>query len=138
MENVVVDSNIIISYLVESDTFHERSRPYIAGLENGEYTFHLPMLVPVEVTAVISRVDGIPNRLAILNGWQQTLLDWERDGKLVLYPLDRSRMGNAVNLAQQYRFKGADSTIAALAEELDLPLRTADGEILDRLERASP
>jgi predicted nucleic acid-binding protein len=47
-------------------------------------------------------------------------------------------MENAVNVAPQYRFKGADSIIAALAEELDLPLRTADGEMLDRLERASP
>ena len=133
----MVDSNIIISYLVESDAFHERSQSYIAGLESGEYVFHLPMLVPVEITAVISRIDRMPNRQAILNGWQQTLLDWERDGKLVLYPLDRSRMENAVNVAQRYRFKGADSTIAALAEELDLPLRTADGEMLDRLERAS-
>ena len=138
MEDVVVDSNIIISYLVESDAFHQGAQSYIAGLENGEYTFHLPMLVPVEVTAVISRLDRIQNRLAILNGWQQTLLDWERDGNLALYPLDRSRMENAVNVAQQYRFKGADSIIAALAEELDLTLRTADGEILGRLERATP
>ena len=137
MENVVVDSNIIISYLVESDAFHQSSQPYIAGLENGEYTFHLPMLVPVEVTAVISRVDGIPNRLAILNGWQQTLLDWERDGKIILYPLDRGRMDNAVNIAQIHRLRGADSVIASLAEELHAPLKTFDMEVLARFQRAS-
>lgn len=134
----MIDSNIIVSYLVESDPFHQMALPYIGGLENEDYTFHLPMLVPIEVTAVISRKDPLPNRLAILARWQKTMSDWERGGKIVLYPLDRGRMENAVSIAQGTRLRGADSIIAALAEELDLPLRTVDGEMLDRLERASP
>ena len=52
MEHLVIDSNIIISYLVESDSFHQTALPYVNGLESGDYTFHASMLVPVEVAGV--------------------------------------------------------------------------------------
>ncbi len=133
----MIDSNIIVSYLVESDLFHEKAVPYINGLENGDYTFHASMLVPVEVVGVISRKDPLPNRLAILVRWQRTISDWERDGKIVLYPLDRDRMTNAINVTQRHRLRGSDSVVASLAEDLDMPLKTFDIEILARFQRAS-
>ena len=86
MEHVVIDSSVLVAYLLESDEFHQRSRHYVDGLEKGDYTFHLPMLVAVEVMASVSRRTQ-SNRLAIINAWQQTLLDWESDGKAILYPL---------------------------------------------------
>jgi predicted nucleic acid-binding protein len=136
MEHVVIDSSVLVAYLLESDEFHQRSRHYIDGLEKGDYTFHLPMLVAVEVMASVSRSPQ-RNRLAIINAWQRTLLDWESDGKAILYPLDRSRMGNATDIAQRHRLRGSDAVIASLPEELDLSLKIFDKEVLDRFSGAS-
>jgi predicted nucleic acid-binding protein len=135
MEHVVIDSSVLVAYLLESDEFHQRSRHYVDGLEKGDYTFHLPMLVAVEVMASVSRRPQ-GNRLAIINAWQRTLLDWESDGKAILYPLDRNRMDSAVNIAQRHRLRGSDAVIAALAEELGMPLRTFDTELQQRFHQA--
>jgi predicted nucleic acid-binding protein len=67
----------------------------------------------------------------------KTLNGWERNGIIILYPLDRKRMENAVTTAEQNRLRGADSVIAALAEELDLPVKTFDKDILARFLKAS-
>jgi len=77
------------------------------------------------------------NRLALLERWKQIMVDWERSSKINLYPLDRGRMDKAVNIARSYRLRGSDSVIAALAEELGMPLKTFDGEILERFPQAS-
>ena len=137
MEHLVIDSSIIVSYLVESDSRHQMALSYFSGLENGDYAFHVPMLVPVEVIAAISRRDPLPNRLAIHLRWQQSISDWELEGKITLYPLNGDRMNNAVNMTQQHRLRGADSIIAGLAQELDMSLKTFDQEILQRFQRAS-
>ena len=131
-----MDSNVIVASFLVSEARHDIARQYINGLENGDYVFHLPMLVVVEVTSVIAR-RALKNRVAFLTTWQQNILDWEQDGKLLLYPLDRDRMDRALTIAQRDRLKGPDSVIAALAEELDMPVRTFDGEILERFLRAS-
>ncbi len=133
----MIDSSIIVSYLVESDQFHQMALPYINGLEAGDYAVHVPMLVPVEVIAAISRRDPLPNRLAIHLRWRQTISDWEEAGKITLYPLNRDRMNNAINITPQNRLSGADSVVASLAYELDMSLKTFDREILERFQRAS-
>ena len=51
MEHLVCDSSVIVASLLESEEFHTRGREYIRGLDTAEYTFHLPMLVAVEVAA---------------------------------------------------------------------------------------
>lgn len=136
MEQLVVDANVLIAYLVRSEEFHQRAQDYIDGLENGEYTFHLPMLVMVEVMATLNRRSQ-RNRSAILVAWQQTVDDWENSGKVILYPLDRNRMELARSGTKQHRLRGADSIIASLAQELSLPLKTFDQEILARYLQAS-
>jgi predicted nucleic acid-binding protein len=136
MEQIVVDSNLLVAAFLESDAFHEKSQQYINGLENGDYIFHLSMLVVVEVMGVIARQPQ-RNRLALLARVEKSLSEWERDGRILLYPLDRNRMNIALNIAQQYRLRGMDAVIAALAEELDLPLITFDTELQQRFQRAS-
>lgn len=136
MESIVVDSNVLVAFLVESEEFHQRSRIIINGLGSGDYEFHLPMLVVVEIAAALNR-QLQRNRTAILSGWQKTISDWEKSGKVVLYSLDRVRMDKAVNIARSNRLRGADSVIAALAEELGMPLKTFDREILARFQQAS-
>jgi predicted nucleic acid-binding protein len=137
MEPIVVDSNVLIASFLEQDRFHQRSQQYIDGLEGGDYTFHLPMLVMVEVIAAIRRQTQGNRRQALLLRAKKSLYDWERDDKIILYTLDRPRMEKSLSVAEQYALEGADSIIAALAEELDLPLKTFDTGIWDRFMRAS-
>jgi len=63
--------------------------------------------------------------------------DWEQDGTLMLYPLDRNRMDHASDIALRYRLSGLDCVFAALAEELGIPIKTFDQEILDRFPLAN-
>jgi len=56
---------------------------------------------------------------------------------MVLYPLNRNRMELASSIAIRFRLRGADSVFAALAEELEIPLKTFDQEILDRFPLAN-
>ena len=136
MEHIVVDSNLLVASFLESEDFHQRAQTYINGLESGDYIFHLPMLIIVEVIAALGRRPQ-RSRQALLARARKSLGDWERDGKIVLYPLDRDLMDSAANTAEQYRLRGSDAVIAALAEELDMQLKTFDTEVLARFLRAS-
>jgi predicted nucleic acid-binding protein len=136
MERIVVDSNIIAASFLERDTFHQQGQDYINALERGDYIFDLPMLVVVEVMSAISR-QALRRRMTLLLTWSQNMIDWERDGRIVLYPLDRSRMERAATIAQRNRLRGADSVIAALADELAMSLRTFDNDILQKFQQAS-
>jgi len=136
MEPIVVDSNIIVASFLEAEAFHEQGLEYVNKLERGDFIFHVPMLVVVEVMSAISR-RATKNRLALMITWNQNTVDWESSGQINLYPLDRDRMDQAINIAQSHRLRGADSVVAALAEELGMPLKTFDGEILARFPRAS-
>ena len=136
MEHLVIDTSVIAASFLDSEEFHERARAHIDALENGDFTFHLPMLVAVEVMAVVSRRPQ-RNRQALMLTWRQNLTDWERDGKLALYPLDRNRMERALETAGHYKLRGSDSVIVSLAEELSMPLKTFDREILARYLQAS-
>ena len=136
MEGIVVDSSILAASFLEKDKFHQDSQKYINGLETGDYCFHLPMLVVVELMAAISRQAQM-NRLPLLVRAKKSIADWERDGKMVLYEMDRRRMHNALDAAEQYRLRGSDAIIAALADELDVTLKTFDGDVQTRFARAS-
>lgn len=136
MEQVVVDSSVLVASFLPHDHFHQKSLSHIEGLEAGDYVFHLPMLVWVEVIASVNR-RAQKNRVALLSRAKQSLDAWETAGKMVLYPLDRDRMEEAGTTAERLRLRGADAVVAALAEELDLPLRAFDQEILERVPKAS-
>ena len=136
MERLVVDSSILAASFLETDRFHQESINFIVGLENGGYTFHVPYLGLVEVISAVSRQPRT-NRLAVLARTIQSLTDWEQTGVMVLYPLNRDRMELASSIAIRFRLRGADSVFAALAEELDIPLKTFDQEIPDRFPLAN-
>ena len=105
------------------------------SLDRGDFVFHLPMLVIVEVHSAIRR--RLRNWQEVISNWQQNLARWERDGKVILYPMNRERMENAVIVARGRQLRGADSVVAALAEELNMPLRVFDNELLRRVPGAS-
>ena len=136
MEHIVVDSNVLVAAILESEVFHSRGLGYINGLENGDYIFHLPMLVGVEVVAAINRRAQRISR-ALLAGWRQNIADWERDGKISFYTLERQRMDHAMEVSELFRLRGSDSIVVALAEELSFPLIPFDIEILGRYLKSS-
>ena len=136
MDAIVVDSNVIVAALLDEDSFHSEGQAYVDGLERGDYTFHLPMLVVVEVAAAISR-RAQRNRLPLLARAKRSIRDWEHAGRIILYELNHLRTNNAVDSAEQNRLRGSDAVIASLAEELDMPLRTFDTDIMARFPRAS-
>lgn len=135
MEPLVVDSSIIVASFLANERHHDQARGYIDGLERGGYIFHLPTLAEVEVTSAIRRSEK--NWMALVAAWRQNVIDWEQDGILFLYPLDRDRMERASGIAVRYLLRGSDSVFAALAEEMDIPIKTFDQEILDRFPSAN-
>lgn len=136
MADLITDSNVIVASFVSEDQFHNAGLNYVDGLENGDDIFHVPMLVPVEEVSTIWRRRQ-QQGLALVARAMKSFADWEADGRVVLYPLDRARMDTAMNMAVRYRFSGSDSVIVALAEELNIPLKTFDQEIQRRFAGAS-
>ena len=133
----MIDSDVLVASFLESERNHERGREIVDGLENGEYDFHLPTLAIVEVASAIRRRSGL-HWMAMLAVWSQNVLDWEDAGKPTIYPLDRTRMGLSVSVARRLGLRGSDSVVVALAEELGIPIRTFDNEIISRFPMASP
>ena len=135
MEDVVADSSLLVAYFLESDVFHQSAREFFAELDSGGHKLHLPMLVMVETISAIRRRLGQSSQTTI-DDVVATVYQWERQQKLVFYPLNRERMEAALRLAEGNALRGADSIIAALAEELGIALKTYDNEILSRFQRA--
>lgn len=135
MEDVVADSSLLVAYFLESDVFHQSAREFFADLDSGGRKLHLPMLVMVETISAIRRRLGQSSQTTITDAFA-TIYQWERQQKLVFYPLNRERMEAALRLAEGNALRGADSIIAALAEELGIALKTYDNEILRRFQRA--
>ena len=121
---------------LENEQHHGQAQQYIDGLEQGDYIFHLPTLANVEVTSAIRR-RAERNWMALVATWKQNVADWEQAGSLVLYPLDRNRMDHASDIALRYQLTGSDCVFAGLAEELGIPIRTFDQEILGRFPLAN-
>ena len=136
MVSLVVDSNIIVASFLVNEEKHQQAQEYFNRLERGDYTFHLPMLANIEVTSAIRR-RAARNWVGLVSTWKQNVADWEQDGSLVMYPLDRDRMDKATDIALQYGFRGQDCVFAELALELDVPLKTFDKELLVRFPTAS-
>ena len=127
---LVVDSSVIVASYIPEEVNHLQGLEYRNGLDRGAYVFHLPMLVVVEVTSAIRR--RLSNWQQVIDDWRRNLTRWEREGKIVLYPLNRVRMESAASAASRHSLRGADSIFVALAEELNMPLRTFDNELLRR------
>lgn len=83
------------------------------------------MLVVVEVCGAVRRETG---KLTYAYEAKRTLEDWIKQGKIKLYELDKQRIDKAIKIAMRDGLKGSDAVIAQISEELNLPLRTYNGE----------
>jgi len=135
-KDLVMDSDALLAAFIEGDEHHAEVARFIQDLERGEILLHIATLVPVEVCAAVVRKlrakigDSAAELLATLV--KRSIRDWINAGKLRLYPLDGWRMDKAGIIAIRDKLKGADSVIAELAEELEVPLFTFDEEVLRR------
>lgn len=87
---------------------------------------HAPVLMPIEVGASIIRRthDHIRARQVVRDVLAMPLV--------TLYPVDAPLMLRSIRLAFACKLRGADAIYAALADALQMPLVSCDGEHIQR------
>jgi predicted nucleic acid-binding protein len=70
-------------------------------------------------------------------GLKKTFQEWSLNGRIVLHGLDEQFMEQALIAAVRYKTRGADTTFVALADQLTIPLKTFDSDIIARYSSAS-
>ena len=136
MDEVVVDSNLIVASFLSKDQFHQEGKAYTEALQRGDYRFHLSTLVIVEVVSGVSR-QVRRYKPAFVERVRRSIDVWERSGGIILYELNRDRIQFAASAAERYGLRSLDAIHAALADELALPLKTCDQDVLTRYPGAS-
>lgn len=128
MKELVIDSNVFIASLIETDVFHQKSIEIIEKMEEKEAIFHLSMITPIEVACTIARRVGINESLESVD----IIDNWSKESKIKIYDLNVKRMREAQKCGTNFKLKGMDAIIVQLAIELNIPLLTFDNEIIER------
>lgn len=132
VEELVVDANVLVAALSDEDPLHQEAFRYRVELEAGQVVFHLPTLALVEICCAINRYATTTSLLRAMRA-QETLLQWEHDGKIRFYELSHDRMMHSVTIALRDRIpSGADAIYAAISSELSIPLKTFDRRLARR------
>jgi len=128
MSLIVLDASLWVSRLVSQGVFHEKVKSWMESQQEIMVDFVSPSLLLAEVAGAISRRTNSSDlgRRAL-----DTLVSLPR---LRLVEMDSDLMRLAAQLAGDLGLRGADSTYAAVALHLDLPLATLDE---DQKKRAS-
>jgi predicted nucleic acid-binding protein len=129
MNYVVVDASLWVARLVPQDAFHPKVKAWMEALRAGETEFLAPALLLAEVAGAIARRSGD----AGLAGKAVDAL--ENLPGLRLVEMDGSLLREAARLAAELGLRGADSTYAAVASRLDIPLATLDADQRERARR---
>ena len=127
MRDEVVDASVFVAALVREGESHNEAIRLIEDMVTGNHLFHISTLVPIEVCQAIFRGTGSAV-MAYMTG--KTLDDWIREGKIKPYDLDKGRMDAASEIVIRQKLKGAEAVAIQLAEELKLPLRSFNPEVL--------
>jgi predicted nucleic acid-binding protein len=119
---IVVDASVWVSRLVPQDVYHVSSRRWLEQYTAGGGRSVAPVLLLAEVAGAIARRTGQTD-LA-----HQAVNDLFRLRALRIVPIDR-RLGRlAAQLAADLSLRGADATYVAIAQYLNIPLITWDGD----------
>jgi predicted nucleic acid-binding protein len=126
MSLYTVDASVFISAFIPSEPHHSASQACLSRLRTAGDDLACPMLVLVEVAAVLARTTGdnvraqsFARSLASLPGMR-------------LFTLDRDLAEHAVKVATEARLRGADAVYVALAARQGAALITWDQEMLTR------
>ena len=123
---MVVDASVWVRAIMPKEEHHQSSKRFLQSAIRRGVMIHAPVLVPVEVGASIIRRthDHIRARQVVRDILVMPLV--------TLYPVDTPLMLRSIRLAFTCELRGADAIYAALADALQMPLVSWDGEHLQR------
>jgi len=131
-EEVVLDSSILVSALVEGDDFRPVARRIMEKIFLGQYHPTTSVIVFVEVCGSISRRAGVDKAVSAKN----QLVKWENMNLIAYSELTRKRRDEAADLAMRLKMKGMDAVVVQVAKENNRTLITFDEEMAEKARAA--
>ena len=132
VEEVTVDSSVLVSALVKGDVFRPVARRVMEKIFQGHYHAVTSVTVPVEVCGAISKRAGEHKAILAKN----QLLKWEKTGLVACSELTGDRMEEAAELAIKLRMSGMDAIVVQMAKEKKRALITFDEEMAEKAKEA--
>ena len=118
---VVVDASVMTAVYVSKDVQHTASRDWLRRYVLGGGEIVAPWLMAVEVAASVARRTQPVRGHAALRGVQQL-------SALRFVTVNRALHLRAATIGAELSIKGPDSIYVAVAERLEVPLISWDGE----------
>jgi len=132
VEEVTLDSSVLVSALVKGDELRPTARRVMEKIFLGQYHVTTSAIVPVEVCGSISRRVGVDKAISAKN----QLTRWE-DMNLVVYSeLTGKRKEEATELAVKLKMRGMDAIVVQVAKEKKGVLITFDEEMAGKAKAA--
>jgi len=132
VEEVTLDSSVLVSALVKGDELRPTARRVMEKIFLGQYHVTASAIVPVEVCGSISRRVGVDKAISVKN----QLTRWE-DMNLVVYSeLTGKRKEEATELAVKLKMRGMDAIVVQVAKEKKGVLITFDEEMAGKAKAA--
>lgn len=126
MTDVVVDTSVWVSRLVEGDVNHARCRVWLDNQATSGGLLIAPVLMLAEVAGAISRRTNRPGLAHQAIGGLRAI------PQVRLVSVDPALADLAAGLAADHALRGTDAVYVATASQLGVPLITLDDEQLKR------
>jgi predicted nucleic acid-binding protein len=122
MTYLVLDASVWVPRLVNKDIFHAPVKDWMKTQRAENVEFLAPSLLLAEVGGAISR------RTGSLELGQKAIEQLQNLPGLRLVEMDNQLMSESAQLAAEFGLRGANSTYAAVALRLNLPLVSLDAD----------
>ncbi|MCP4359654.1 MAG: type II toxin-antitoxin system VapC family toxin [Chloroflexi bacterium] len=124
---IVIDASVWISYLVQQDTNHTATKPWLTKILTDKAPVAAPILLLAEVGGAISR------RLGGDDIGERAVNQLLAIPTLRLVSMGHSLSIQAARIAANHRLRGADAFYVTVAAYLNVPLISWDKEHLNRV-----
>ncbi len=121
-----IDANVFISAAFSKEIHHQESLSFLKTVRKHEEDIFCPALILAECASAIARQTNKP----VLA--ERTVALIKTFPKLILVPLDLLLTEIAVQVAIDYRLRGADAVYTAVAQKFNSILITWDKEMFER------
>jgi len=128
VEEVTLDSSVLVSALVKEDVFRTIARRIMEKIFQGQDHATTSAIVPVEVCGSISRRAGVNKAILAKN----QLLKWESMNLIAYSELTGKRREEATELAIKLKMSGMDAIVVQAAKEKKAVLVTFDEEMAEK------